>query len=302
MAIDISVIIPAYNREDSIVRAVNSLLAQTISLPYEVIVVDDGSKDRTVERVEAIQHDAVRLVKQTNKGAAAAREAGVKAAKGTFVAFLDSDDVATPIYLEVMYNKLQATPHALTAFAKVSDMDGEPAEMQILPDLDEHDCVPDSLVALLQYGCFTVSMNLMTRRDKALIAMAGRHHVKAANDYDFCLRLALSGEYVFCDEVTIQIDRRNDGITSRFGFYQVTYAVLGACEAVALSGRQDESIKKALSYRVSKLWPTAFGQCLANKMYGFAWRLFCKGLIWGSMKDFKQVYWSVDHYVFQGKK
>lgn len=302
MSIDVSIIIPAYNREDSIVRAVNSLLEQDTKALFEVVVVDDGSKDSTAERVKSINDGRVVVVQQVNKGASAARETGVKEARGEYVAFLDSDDIAEPVYVQSLWEKLRSTPSALTAFAKVVDLDGQPSEIQLLPPLDKNDCVEDSLKALLEFGCFTVSMNLMTSRKSAIKALNGRNHIKAANDYDFCLRLALDGNYVFADIVTIKIDRRTDGITHKFGFYQVTYAVLGACEAVKLSGRKDKEIKQALSFRVSKLWPTAFGQCLAHRQYKFALTLLLKGIRWGKLRDIKQLYWSIDHYVFKRLK
>ncbi|MHC4926391.1 MAG: glycosyltransferase family 2 protein [Planctomycetota bacterium] len=88
--ISISAVIPAYNCEDYIARAINSVLNQTRPV-NEVIVVDDGSKDKTVEAVRAFG-DKVRLIQQPNGGASAARNAGIEAATGDWIAFLDGDD------------------------------------------------------------------------------------------------------------------------------------------------------------------------------------------------------------------
>src|SRR2546427_6476527 len=90
----ISCIIPAFNGARYLREAVESILAQTYR-PIEVIVVDDGSTDNTAEVVRNYR-DQVRRVWQPNGGPSAARNQGVSAAQGAFVAFLDQDDVWHP--------------------------------------------------------------------------------------------------------------------------------------------------------------------------------------------------------------
>jgi len=97
---DISVVIPAFNRADTIIHCLDSVLNQTF-LPIEVIVVDDCSTDATAERVESLGNPLVKLIRHTtNKGAQAARNTGIRSAKGKWIAFQDSDD-------EWMDNKLE---------------------------------------------------------------------------------------------------------------------------------------------------------------------------------------------------
>lgn len=90
MADTVSVIIPAYNAADHITRAVNSVLAQTVQ-PLEILVVDDGSKDRTADVVAAMPAP-VRLIRKPNGGPATARNLGAREAKGSWLALLDADD------------------------------------------------------------------------------------------------------------------------------------------------------------------------------------------------------------------
>ena len=96
---DVSVIIPAYQAEDTIIRALDSVLAQT-ALPAEIIVIDDGSQDRTrgVVSAYAAKETAcdIRLFEQKNLGAGAARNRGLVASAKTLVAFLDADDEWLP--------------------------------------------------------------------------------------------------------------------------------------------------------------------------------------------------------------
>ncbi|CAL1241079.1 glycosyltransferase family 2 protein [Candidatus Methylocalor cossyra] len=87
----VSVVIPAYNAAAYIDAALASVFAQQGEFQLEVLVVDDGSSDDTAERAAA--HPGVRCLRQPNRGPSAARNAGIAAARGEFVAFLDSDDL-----------------------------------------------------------------------------------------------------------------------------------------------------------------------------------------------------------------
>ena len=99
-AVDVSVIIPVFNREALIGRAIRSVLAQTFS-DFELIIVDDASTDRTELEVKAFTDSRIRYVRRTvNGGNAAARNTGVKNARGRLIAWLDSDDEYAPEFLE----------------------------------------------------------------------------------------------------------------------------------------------------------------------------------------------------------
>ena len=86
----ISVIIPTYNYARFLAEAIDSALGQSYA-PLEIIVVDDGSTDATSE-VLAAYGDRIRVLRQKNQGVAMARNAGIAAARGDYLAFLDSDD------------------------------------------------------------------------------------------------------------------------------------------------------------------------------------------------------------------
>ncbi len=98
MSPTVSLVIPAYNAEAYLREALDSAFAQTRP-PDEVIVVDDGSGDRTPE-IAASYGDRVRLLRQPNRGEAAARNTGVRVARGDLIAFLDADDTLLPRCLE----------------------------------------------------------------------------------------------------------------------------------------------------------------------------------------------------------
>jgi glycosyltransferase involved in cell wall biosynthesis len=104
----VSVVIPAYNAAGCIARAVDSVLAQTYER-REILVVDDGSTDDTVQTL-ATYGDALRMISQANGGAGRARNQGVQASVGEFIAFLDADDRWLPDKLARQVEILEANP------------------------------------------------------------------------------------------------------------------------------------------------------------------------------------------------
>lgn len=88
----ISVIIPLYNKERTIAQTINSVLMQTYT-DFEIIVVSDGSTDKSVDIVKSIDDDRIRLFQKRNGGVSSARNYGIEKSKGNFIFFLDADDI-----------------------------------------------------------------------------------------------------------------------------------------------------------------------------------------------------------------
>ena len=104
----ISVVIPTYNRIALVERAIDSVLRQSIK-PFDIIVVDDGSDDGTSEMIKK-KYRSINLVQQQNSGVSAARNNGIKHAKGDWISLLDSDDEWTEKKLENQADRLIKTP------------------------------------------------------------------------------------------------------------------------------------------------------------------------------------------------
>ena len=102
----VSVIIPTYNRKHTLKRAIQSVYMQSL-LPYEVIVVDDGSNDGTKEWVKQ-KYPNVKYIYQKNSGVSSARNKGIKIARGDWIALLDSDDEWLPNKLSEQINKIKS--------------------------------------------------------------------------------------------------------------------------------------------------------------------------------------------------
>jgi len=106
--LNISVVIPSYNRKDFLKRSIDSAINQT-KKPLEIIVVDDGSTDGTETMIKS-DYDFVKFIKQKNKGVSAARNIGIKVSIGEWICFLDSDDEWKKDKLEKQINAMKSNP------------------------------------------------------------------------------------------------------------------------------------------------------------------------------------------------
>lgn len=104
-----SVIIPLYNKELSISNTIKSVLEQSIQ-DFEVIVVNDGSKDNSKKVVKEINDPRIRLINQHNQGVSAARNTGIKEAKNEWIALLDGDDIWEKDHLEEVLRMMRKLP------------------------------------------------------------------------------------------------------------------------------------------------------------------------------------------------
>lgn len=102
-----SVVVPTYNRDNTVTRAIDSILNQSID-DFEIIIVDDGSEDETRGLIEKYDDNRIRYIRhEKNKGQNIARNTGLEAAHGKYISYLDSDDVLLPYHLEKAINKLE---------------------------------------------------------------------------------------------------------------------------------------------------------------------------------------------------
>jgi glycosyltransferase involved in cell wall biosynthesis len=119
----VSVIIPAYNAEEFIAQAIQSVVAQTYR-SHEIIVVDDGSTDKTRDILKEFDGQ-IRCVYQENRGPSAARNAGINLAQGRYICFLDADDLWTPDKLEVQFAFMEANPDIAFVFSDHEEFNEE---------------------------------------------------------------------------------------------------------------------------------------------------------------------------------
>lgn len=196
----ISVVIPLYNKETYIVRAAESALAQGSAI-HEVIVVDDGSTDNGPAQLASLADPRVRLIRQPNGGVSAARNTGIQAASGEYLAFLDADDAWLPGYVAELLALIRQFPQAClyaTSYARVwSDGKRAHANLPASLDKDERQLVGDPFGAWSRSAFFFTS-SLCARRD-----VLHEHDIRfpvgesQGEDQDVIFQLMEAGEVAF---------------------------------------------------------------------------------------------------------
>ncbi|UFH59218.1 glycosyltransferase family 2 protein [Sulfurovum mangrovi] len=106
-----SVVIPLYNKENYVKETIRSVVEQSFR-GFEIVVVDDGSTDNSVDVVQTIDDPRIRIIRQKNAGVSVARNRGIKEAKADYIAFLDADDIWLPKFLQTIYELIQKHPEA----------------------------------------------------------------------------------------------------------------------------------------------------------------------------------------------
>ena len=179
-----SVLIPAFNAADSIAAAVASARGQAL-VPDEVLVVDDHSEDDTAAVAEAAGARVIRL--PTNVGAAAARNAGLEAARSPWVAFLDADDHWLPGHLAALETALVAVPSARVVFDGLRKVTPE-REFIIRPEVPAHTSLT-LFSALIRRNLIPTSAAAVDRR--AALEVGGMDaRFRICHDYALWLRMA----------------------------------------------------------------------------------------------------------------
>lgn len=149
-----SVVIPLYNKEETVSRAIQSVLAQSVK-SFELIVINDGSSDRSADRVLAIKDERIALVEQDNQGVSVARNRGIEIAKYPYLAFLDADDEWRPDFLSVVSGLIERFPdagaYATAYYVKNPGQDLVPANLEYIPRSASGGLI-DSYYRCLVYG------------------------------------------------------------------------------------------------------------------------------------------------------
>lgn len=184
----ISVVIPCYNSGTYLAEAINSALAQTYE-NKEIIVVDDGSTDNSAALM-ASYGERIRVVRQTNSGLPSARNAGINASTGEWLAFLDADDWWDPTFLAKTAEALNTSTAAL-AYTGWQNVGAPPPFHEPFVPEDYEQAKPNKTVRLTRATGWPVHAAL-TRRDVLFEAGLFNPELKSCEDFDLWLRVALT--------------------------------------------------------------------------------------------------------------
>lgn len=262
-ALEVTVVIPTFNRWPLIAEAVRSVLLQSYK-NFELLVVDDGSVDATETELAKIRDCRLRVIKKTNGGVSSARNKGLDMARGRYICFLDSDDLWGTDYLETMVAAMEKNTDCGVAYGRkmyVTDTGARSKE-------SDEKCVSGDVsrsffvhtAAAVQGSCF---------RAEAVKNMRFEEGLASAEDVDFILRLAISQKFIYVPEATVtirtkhsvnkRIEYSNENcnrirVLERLYFKLGANKVIPACEARA---KLAKSYRSCAKYYISKSNGTA---------------------------------------------
>ncbi len=208
----VSIIMPAYNMLHHISHSVHSVLNQTYP-HWELIIVNDGSSDQTLSVIEAFskQDARIKVLDQPNQGVSTARNNGLKRAKGTYITFLDGDDLFDPFYLEKTVDCIQKNDSDMV-FCKYKRMMGEtciaksPEEIRALDNGFFHYYIHNEPFA---YMTFTFKHSFLQKTN-----IRFNPECSLGEDTEFILSLACSGKVGFVPEYLYHYTYREDSACS----------------------------------------------------------------------------------------
>lgn len=206
----VSVIMPVWNRERFIADAIRSILAQTF-VDFELIVVDDGSTDGTRAVVASFDDSRLRCLPGEHRGISAAMNAGLAAAKGRYIARLDSDDWWLPDMLATQVAVLEDRPEVGVVYARgeCTDSDWKPLSMTWGYPLR----YPGETFRSMVYNDCTCNITVVCRRACYERVGAYDESLQTSEDLDMWLRVARYFEFAFTDRVLARIRLHGGSIT-----------------------------------------------------------------------------------------
>jgi len=248
-----SVVIPLYNRAAQVGETIRSVLSQDWA-DFEIVVIDDGSRDDPLPVIDAIGDPRIRYIRQDNAGGGAARNAGIKAAQGRYIAFLDSDDLFLPGKLSTMAKALR-DDDGLTVLYSRMKVDRGVDRYWIRPDrgIRENEDVGEYLFCANQFMQTSTMVMSTPLAQKVLFDPA----LKKGQDLDFCVRLQGAGARFRMIEqpLTIWLDATEAGRTSYVKGYETSLDWLERCGHM-LTGRARRGYRATvLAYHMAPVRP-----------------------------------------------
>jgi glycosyltransferase involved in cell wall biosynthesis len=256
----VSVVVPCYNQDRFLGEAIESVLSQGYT-GFEIIVVDDGSKDGTQEVAAgyAKENSRVRLISQENRGLAAARNRGLAEARGEYVVFLDSDDRLVGEALEVGVRELEAHPECafVSGICRKITADG-----CVVPGWEQFRVMDDPYLELLR-SCPVYVPAVMYRRSVFDAVGGFDTSYRAAEDYDLYYRI-LESFPVYCHDTLVAEIRRHEANMTRDRTLMLKYN-MAALRTQRKRVKEDARYKQA--YRAGeRLWRDWHGAPVVNQV------------------------------------
>jgi glycosyltransferase involved in cell wall biosynthesis len=243
--IEVSVIIPTYNRRDLLPRALDSVLAQTVPVD-EIIVIDDGSTDGTDDMLRARYGDRVRYVWQPNAGVSAARNHGLRLAQGRYLALLDSDDLWLPTKTELQVAFLDAHPDFGMVVCDVERVDSEYRHIDVF---HRRDTLREDgwVLRWVLHNPALAPASVLMRREVVDQLGGFDEGLRTAEDLEFHLRVARHWKIGVVEQALVRAMRGHDGLSAADSTYDDYVRVVEAAVAGARGSVDDRELDEALA-------------------------------------------------------
>lgn len=197
-----SIVIPLYNKQDSIQQTIDSVLKQTFT-HFELIVVDDGSVDNSFKIVSLIEDRRIILIHQENKGVCAARNKGIEVAQHQYIAFLDGDDVWTPDYLQEQVNLISDFPLAALWGVNFSPLSKGQTVCLLTGLPNGYRGYVENYFKLKRVSDLFCSSSVVVKKEAFDKAGLFDERIKYSEDIDMWYRIILNFPVVFYDKVMV---------------------------------------------------------------------------------------------------
>ncbi|KJH71119.1 glycosyltransferase family 2 protein [Aliterella atlantica] len=211
----VSVIIPAYNAEKTIRETIETVRQQTFP-DWEIIIINDGSKDKTLEIVASIEDERIKVFSYENSGLSMARNRGISKANGEYIALLDADDLWTPDKLELQLLAFNNNPQAGVAYSWTYFMDvDEQGKVTSLHPSNPYAFAGNVYENLLISDFIHSGSNTLIL--KQAIDTVGEFDptLKSCEDWDYWLRLATRWHFVVVPKHQIYYRRSPNSMSSK---------------------------------------------------------------------------------------
>jgi glycosyltransferase involved in cell wall biosynthesis len=262
----LSVVIPAYNVESFIADAVNSALTQTLT-DLEVVVVDDGSTDRTAEIVTAMTDPRIRLVDKPNGGLSSARNAGIRAARGRYIGLLDGDDRWLEAKAARHVEAMERDPTIGVTFSQSAYIDeqGRRTGQLLTTRLAE-----PTLHDLIRYNHLGNGSTPVVRKDVFEAVGLFDEQLRASEDYDVWIRVLhrRAGRIVLIDEVLTEYRVRESSLSME----PDVFVPNGEAVHAKLCKELIEVPRHVLDHGLANIYRIAGRKCLSTGRIDEAWK------------------------------
>ena len=255
----VSILIPCFNAERWIAETLDSAVGQTWP-NLEIIVVDDGSTDRSADIVESYADRGVRLIRQANRGSTAARNRAFTASTGDFIQFLDHDDVIDPDKIAIQMARLADEPLAV-ANCEAGCFTDLPERTRFEPLSTWKDLEPHEFLCRTFQPCEIVTAQWLIPRRIAEAAGPWDEALGVFDDREYFTRIVLAAKSVlFCAGARCRFRTGNPGSLSQRRDWTSRFTAIELCQRRLLVRFQDEAIRRCLAID----WQTLAHDCFPH--------------------------------------